>query len=52
MLGRDRASLTLSFPSNAAVRGVLTSHPETYEEIRAVHFAKHSETLQAGLRRA
>jgi len=32
-----------------AVRSVLTSHPDTYTEVLADHFARHLEALRAGL---
>jgi hypothetical protein len=32
-----------------AVRGVLESHPETYTEVLADHFARHLEALRAGM---
>ncbi|MGE3820922.1 MAG: hypothetical protein AB7I30_16030, partial [Isosphaeraceae bacterium] len=32
-----------------ALRGVLTSHPETYREILADHFSRHLDALRRGM---
>ncbi|MHB1157837.1 MAG: tagaturonate epimerase family protein [Phycisphaerales bacterium] len=41
---------TLTDPTlGKAVRQMLEAHPDTYTEVLAVHFAKHLESLKAGL---
>ncbi|MHC4994459.1 MAG: tagaturonate epimerase family protein [Planctomycetota bacterium] len=41
---------TLTDPElGPAVRSVLESHPDTYTDVLAVHFAKHLEALKAGM---
>lgn len=41
---------TLTDPTyGPAVRKVLLDHPETYAEVLAIHFAKHLESLGAGM---